>query len=32
LTFWQGMACALVFFGVLVSQDTLPMHKSEQKV
>ena len=22
LTFWQGMACALVFFGVLVSQDT----------
>ena len=23
LTFWQGMACALVFCGVLVSQDTV---------
>ena len=30
LTFWQGMACALVFCGVLVSQDTVPEQKRGQ--
>lgn len=29
LTFWQGMACGLVFCGVLVSQDTVSALKEE---
>ena len=29
LTFWQGLACALVFCGVLVSQDSVSAQKGE---